>query len=99
MYQTRLLEKQAKAVRRGLVQDVYPLLYDMIEIDNSPDVYWYEEHIDGEQSKITSLQLFSNKSDPFMEASGVTFCSLHINFMKCSGTMQCIVSENFMKLI
>lgn len=45
---------------------------------------WYDEHVDGEISIATFLQLFSDKYKASMKESGLTFYLLQVNVMNFS---------------
>lgn len=43
------------AIYIGLGQEVYPLLVDTIEMSHEADVRWYDESLDGKQSRSDEL--------------------------------------------
>ena len=79
---------EPNAVYSGLGQQAYHVVRDMIELSEEADVRWYEEEVDGQQSAIAFLKLYSDKSKTTMKVSGLTFYPLHVNIMNLSESTQ-----------
>lgn len=60
----------------------------MIDISVTADIRCYDEHIDGEMSIVTLLQLFSDQSKTSLKVSSLTFYPLHANVMNLSRNIQ-----------
>ena len=86
--------KLPNAVSAGLGQEVYPVVRDLIEMSSTEHVRWHEPYVDGEQSVVAFLQLYSDKSKTTMKMSGITFYPFHLNIMNFSEPMQSLMKNN-----
>lgn len=68
-----------KAVYSGLGRQVYPVVREQIETSQETDVRWYEEALYEEQSIISMLQMYFDKSNTTIKVSWLTLYALQVN--------------------
>jgi len=80
--------KLPNAVTARLGKQAYPVVRELIEMSATSNVRWHEPDVDGEQSVVAFLQLYSDKSKTTLKMSGLTFYPFHVNIMNFTEPMQ-----------
>lgn len=76
--------KETNAVHSVMAQYRCPFVRDRTKMSQSAYLRWSEKHLDGEQSIVAFLKLYSDNSNMTMKVSGLTLYLLLIKVMDVS---------------
>lgn len=74
-------EKEPNPVHSTVGQLSISAIRRQIEIHSDTTVRWYDKLLDGEESMVAFLQLYSDKSKTTMKVNGLTFYPFHVVLM------------------